>query len=378
MRKSSTPAPKSIPAPARRNNPAPGTPVAPDAMEKPDSVEMFLAHLAMEKNYSSATVQAYDTDVMQFEAVLQERGLSLAKPADITKDHVRSHLVWLHRQRTAKTSVARKLSALRAFFRFCARMRLVTVIPTEGVSNPKAEKRHPAFLNVDQVFSLLDENKPVRQRAKKVAQTGKDTPKESGAGCAPSQPIPSASMPKGGWRHVRDLCLAELLYGSGLRISEALGLDVGHIVLESATVRVMGKGRKERLCPLTESSKELLARWLGLRGQVAEAGERALFVGARGKRLNRRDAQRIVDALCRAAGLVETVSPHALRHSFATHLLEAGADLRTVQELMGHSRLSTTQRYTHVSLAHLMEVYDKAHPKSGVEGAETKVTPKSS
>ena len=375
MRKASTQANKNRPAPASRNSPAPESPVV---MEKPDSVEMFLAHLAMEKNYASATVQAYDTDVMQFEAVLQEKGLSLARPADITKEHVRSHLVWLHRQRTAKTSVARKLSSLRAFFRFCARMRLVTVIPTEGVSNPKAEKRHPAFLNVDQAFSMLDENKPVRQRSKEATQTGKGTAKAGRAGSDPVQPMPLAAMPQDGWRHVRDLCLAELLYGSGLRISEALALDVGHIVMESATVRVMGKGRKERLCPLTESSKELLARWLGLRGQAAEAGERALFVGTRGKRLNRREAQRIVDALCRAAGLVETVSPHALRHSFATHLLEAGADLRTVQELMGHSRLSTTQRYTHVSLAHLMEVYDKAHPKSGADGAEAKETPKPS
>ena len=362
------PAMKKAALPTRKESPTP------DAMAKPDSVEMFLAHLTMEKNYSSATVLAYDTDVMQFEAMLLEKGLSLASPAEITKEHVRMFLVWLHRHRTAKSSVGRKLSALRAFFRFCARMRLVSVIPTDGVSNPKTEKRHPAFLNVDQAFSMLDENRTAGQLSREKTQRANATAEGSTTG----SPTLRVSRSENDWRHVRDLCLAELLYGSGLRVSEALGLDVGHITPDAPTVRVMGKGRKERLCPLTESSKELMARWLDLRGQVAAAGEKALFVGARGKRLNRRDAQRIVDSLCRAAGLVETVSPHALRHSFATHLLEAGADLRTVQELMGHSRLSTTQRYTHVSLTHLMEVYDKAHPKSAMEGGVAKATPKKS
>ena len=324
---------------------------------KPDSVEMFLAHLAMEKNYSAATVQAYETDVMQFESLLQEKGQSLARPETITREHVRSFLVHLHREKTAKTSVGRKLSALRAFFRFCARMRLVSVLPTEGVSNPKAEKRHPAFLNVDQAFSLLDENRAVGQKAKEDRQ---DEARQVAV-------RETKAKNSGDWLHLRDLCLAELLYGSGLRISEALSLDVGHIVPDAPTVRVMGKGRKERLCPLTETCKELLDRWLLLRENIAPAGEKALFLAVRGKRLNRREAQRILESLCRAAGLAETVSPHALRHSFATHLLEAGADLRTVQELMGHARLSTTQRYTHVSLSHLMEVYDKAHPKSGGE-----------
>ena len=127
----------------------------------------------------------------------------------------------------------------------------------------------------------------------------------------------------------------------------------------------MGKGGKERIAPLTETAREALALWLERRPRLAEEGETALFVGARGRRLNRREAQRIIEALCRQAGLPQAVSPHGLRHSFATHLLDAGADLRSVQELLGHARLATTQRYTHLNLAHLMAVYDKAHPKAG-------------
>ena len=162
----------------------------------------------------------------------------------------------------------------------------------------------------------------------------------------------------------RDICLAELLYGSGLRVSEALALDAGRLSAESESLRIMGKGGKERLTPLTDTAKTALAVWLSLRPALAPPGERALFVGVRGKRLNRREAQRVIESLCRRAGLPQPVSPHGLRHSFATHLLEAGADLRSVQELMGHARLATTQRYTHLNLAHLMAVYDKAHPKA--------------
>ncbi|MDR2669161.1 MAG: tyrosine-type recombinase/integrase, partial [Desulfovibrio sp.] len=159
-------------------------------------------------------------------------------------------------------------------------------------------------------------------------------------------------------------CLAEVLYGSGLRVSEALSLNEGRINGTSATMRIPGKGGKERLAPLTDTARAALDVWLEQRPLLADPAERALFVGERGRRLNRREALRILDRLCRQAGLPQTVSPHALRHSFATHLLEAGADLRSVQELMGHSRLSTTQRYTHLNLAHLTAVYDKAHPKS--------------
>jgi integrase/recombinase XerC len=149
-----------------------------------------------------------------------------------------------------------------------------------------------------------------------------------------------------------------------LRVSEALSLDAGRLSPASETLRLLGKGGKERLAPITEAARAALAVWLEKRPLLAAPAERALFVGAHGKRLNRREAQRIIAGLCKRAGLPQAVSPHALRHSFATHLLEAGADLRSVQELMGHSRLTTTQRYTHLTLSHLLAVYDKAHPKA--------------
>ena len=318
-----------------------------------EPVEMFLAHLEFEKGYSPATVAAYGKDVLQFEEVLNRQGLSLADPGKVAKRQIQNFLADLHRQGINKASMGRKLSSLRSFFRFCARMRMITALPTEGVGNPKTEKRHPDLLNVDQAFALLDsrahgKKKTVRRTTRRLREGGVD----------------EATTENGRALAARDLCLAEILYGSGLRISEALSLNAGRLSAESEALRVLGKGGKERLVPLTDSAREALAVWLELRPALAPAGERALFVGVRGSRLNRREAQRIIEALCRRAGLPQTLSPHGLRHSFATHLLEAGADLRSVQELMGHARLTTTQRYTHLNLSHLMAVYDKAHPKA--------------
>ena len=303
---------------------------------EPETLAMFLAHLDMEKGYSAATVAAYGEDLRQFAAFMTLRGTCLDSPTTVTARHIRDFMAEMHRLSLSKTSMGRKLSSIRAFFRFCARLRLITTLPTDGVHNPKQEKRHPKVLNVDQTFALLT---PEPQEA---PATGNAVP-------------------------ARDLALAELLYGSGLRISEALALDVGQALLgdkDNAFVRVLGKGGKERLAPLSDASITALASWLAARGSLAAPGEKALFVGTSGKRLNRRVAARILENLCKKAGLPETISPHTLRHSFATHLLESGADLRSVQELLGHSRLTTTQRYTHLNLAHLTKVYDAAHPKS--------------
>lgn len=340
--------------------PPPPDPTGPtDPQLLPEPVEMFLAHLELEKGYAQATVEAYGKDVMQFEALLARQGLSLAEPAAVTRRHVQSYLVDLHRQGVSKTSMGRKLSSLRSLFRFCARMRLISVLPTEGVANPKTEKRHPSHLNVDQAFVLLEK---AQERTGARPDKRKKTTLSNGADADPAGSEDDARA-----MAARDLCLAEVLYGSGLRVSEALALDVGRVTRETEALRVLGKGGKERLAPLTDSAREALASWLELRPQLAEPGERALFVGKRGKRLNRRMALLIIEELCRRAGLPQAISPHGLRHSFATHLLEAGADLRSVQELLGHSRLTTTQRYTHLNLAHLMAVYDKAHPKAKEE-----------
>jgi integrase/recombinase XerC len=215
-------------------------------------------------------------------------------------------------------------------------MRRLQNAPCLGVRNPEQEKRHPRVLNVDQTFALLD--------APPGASRSKD--------------------PGGRALAARDNALAELLYGSGLRISEALGLDLPDMDLRSGVLRVMGKGAKQRLAPLSDQSQASLQRWLEARDLLARPEEPALFVGAQGKRLDRRQAVRILKELCANAALPASVSPHALRHGFATHLLEAGADLRTVQELLGHARLSTTQRYTQLTLGALMKVYDQAHPRA--------------
>lgn len=302
----------------------------------PALVRDFLDWMQVERGCSPATVNAYRRDLGQFAAHLREAGLSLDEPERILRRHVQTFLGSLFRAGEAKSSSARKLAAVRSFFRYLMRVGRLDVSPAAGVRNPRQEKHHPQMLNVDQAFALLD-----------------TFPADA-----------TASRELDSLLHVRDVALAELLYGSGLRISEALGLNAAAVSPGARTVRVMGKGSRERLAPLSDTCVDALAAWLRLRPRLAAPGEAALFVGVRGARLNRREAARRLDVLCAAAHLPEHISPHALRHSFATHLLESGADLRSVQELLGHSRLSTTQRYTHVTLDHLMQVYDSSHPKA--------------
>jgi len=303
----------------------------------PESLQSFLAYLSVQKGYSQATLGSYKRDLLQFEDYLQTRKLTLERPDLVTKAVVRGFLADLHRQRLKKTSVSRKLSSLRAFFKFLMKHKLATQNPLSGVTNPKQEKPHPKALNVDQVFALLDS---------------------------------AADRDPAG---LRNLALAELLYGSGLRISEAIGLDVNDVDLGQGLVRVMGKGSKERISPLSGQAVNRLAAYLEQRGAFgAEPEEQAFFLGMRGKRLNRREANRILAELAKRAGLPQDISPHVLRRSFATHLLEGGADLRDVQELLGHERLTTTTHYTHLNLAELTRIYDKAHPRAKDENPEPK------
>ncbi len=298
--------------------------------ELPSICAQFTSWLAIEKGYSTATVRAYATDLVQFEKFLKGHGLSLGAYADITRDQVRGFLAELHRLGAAKSSVSRKLSSLRGFFKYLERLELLPASPLAGVKNPKQDKLQPRILNVDQALAVME---------------------------AKIDPDPEG---------VRDLALAELLYGSGLRISEALLLNVDDIDLSTRFVRVMGKGNKERVAPLSDESIKRLSRWLEQRHALNSSHmQKALFLGVRGKRLNRRQAARIIGRLATLAGLPQHVHPHMLRHSFATHLLQGGADLRDVQELLGHKRIVTTQRYTHLDMAHLMKVYDRAHPKAG-------------
>ena len=298
----------------------------------PDTAGAYLAWMAVEKGYAKATLAAYQGDLSTFERFLSERGLSLADPAAITRRDLHAFLAELHRARQAKTSMSRKLSCLRGFFRFQMRRGGLGANPAAGLSNPKLSKPHPKSINVDQAFALLD------------------SPGRGGRG------DPEA---------LRDTVLAELLYGSGLRISEALGLNINDVDAGTGMARVRGKGGKERLAPLSDTAIAALRAYLGVRhAYSADPAQPALFLGARGRRLQRRQAARILEALSATAGLPTAVHPHMLRHSFASHMLQSGADMRAVQELLGHSRLSTTQRYTHLNLAQLTQVYDQAHPRS--------------
>lgn len=296
----------------------------------PEPVAVFLLHLEVQRGYSPATVGAYGADLVGAHRFLARRDKGLHRPAEVTKADITAFLADLHRRGLAKSSVCRKLSALRAFYRFLRQRGLAAEDPCAALSNPKLPKVHPRVLNVDQALHLVETTPP---------------------------PDPEG---------LRDQALLEVLYGSGLRVSEALGLDFAHLDLDQRLARVLGKGRKERIAPLTEAAADSLARYLEQRGAFGPAArEQAVFLGRRGGRLSRRQADRIVKEAALRCGVPAGISPHTLRHSFATHMLQAGADLRSVQELLGHSRISTTQRYTHLDLAQVMRVYDACHPLAG-------------
>ncbi len=295
----------------------------------PEHLQIFLGYLDIEKGYSQATIAAYGADLLQFENFLNTRKKSSDHPREIARGDIHSFLVELHKLGFSKSSMSRKLSSLRSFFRFFLKNKMISQNPCQGVRNPRQDKPQPKFLNVDQALSLMD--------------------------------VSLEPSPKG----LRDTALAELLYGSGLRISEAIKLNLDDVDQGQMVIRVMGKGQKERMAPLTEPGCEGIKRYVSQRHAFnPDPREYALFLGIRGKRLNRREAVRIIDRLARIATLPESISPHGLRHSFATHLLQSGADLRSVQELLGHSRISTTQRYTHLNLDEVTAVYDKAHPRN--------------
>lgn len=297
----------------------------------------FLSWLAVERGAPETTRKAYAADLDQLARALAARGADVGTPSAVSHRHIQAWVGELYRAGLAKSTMARKLAAARSFFRYLQRQGLVAANVAAQVHNPRQERRQPRILNVEEANALLS-----------AEPRGAATP----------------ATPQEATLRLRDLALAELLYGSGLRISEALGLDVDDLQLAAGMARVMGKGGRERMAPLSDASREALHAWLAERPYLANAESPALFVGARGGRLDRREAARRIARLCREAGLDVTVSPHALRHSFATHLLDAGADLRSVQELLGHRRLATTQRYTQVSLERLMRVYDAAHPRA--------------
>lgn len=297
-------------------------------MDAIQDLEKFRQWFTFQKGSSPASVRAYMTDLGQFRDWLKENCPDISNINDLSQREMEAYVSSLFLNGISKSSMARKLSSLRTFFKYLQANGHIETNPLANVRNPRQDHYQPDCLNVDEAFSLLD-------------QQNDDNLMQS-----------------------RDLALAELLYGSGLRISEALGLDISDVDGGTPVIKVMGKGGRERFVPLTDSAKKALSIWLAQRTEIADPAEKALFTGRRGQRLNRREAYRIVKKLCANAFLHKSVSPHALRHSFASHMLSAGADMRTVQELLGHKRLSTTQRYTHLAVDELLAAYDNAHPRS--------------
>ena len=275
-------------------------------------LEEFLLYFGTRRNASPASQMAYGTDLRNFASFMKRRGTDLGSPERVTARDVQAWVAWLYRKGEAKSSMARRLSAARTFFRWLKRTGRVEESVVQSVHNPRQDQFSPKALNVDETMQLLDLAVGAPPAAKEQRRT---TSEQAEA------------------LHARDIALAELLYGSGLRISEALGLNDTDVDPDAGYVRVLGKRSRERLAPLSDTSRETLAIWKKMRPLIAVPEEPALFTGARGKRLDRREARRILEELCRAAGLDRTISPHVLRHSFATHLLAAGADLRAVQEL---------------------------------------------
>jgi integrase/recombinase XerC len=298
-------------------------------------VAQFLDYLATQRNASPHTIAAYHNDLSGLVSfVKQERGDDHDASA---VDHLflRLYLARLssgHGQRRsgyARSSIGRKLAAIRAFFAWLVRTGQLEVNPAELIATPKREQRLPSHLTVDQAVTLVEG----------PAHAGEEQP-----------------------YRLRDIAILELLYSSGVRVSELAGLVVGDLDRVGGMVRVLGKGGKERIVPVGTHALAILEAYLAERGNPAE--EAPLFLNSREKRINRRSVARVVERWSSDIQAFRSVSPHTLRHTFATHMLEGGADLRSIQELLGHASLSTTQKYTHVGLDRLLEVYDKAHPRA--------------
>lgn len=288
-------------------------------------LQLFSIYLENERNVSLNTLAAYRSDLAQLLTfALHEKGEAVTA-GDIDHLLLRRYLAHLSKT-TRKSSIGRKLAAIRTFFRFLLRRGMLAKNPAELIATPKKEQRLPFHLDIDQATALMEAPDPDHKHA------------------------------------ARDRAILELLYSSGLRVSELTGLNIGEVDLTSGMVRVMGKGGKERIVPVGSYASKAVQEYLGQRDATLHTD--ALFLNSRGSRINRRSVQQIVDRHVLRIAAFKRISPHTLRHTFATHLLEGGADLRAIQELLGHASLSTTQKYTHVGIDRLMEVYDKAHPKA--------------
>jgi integrase/recombinase XerC len=294
----------------------------------------FLRHLSLERNASALTVKSYREDLSQVIPFLRERLPAEAGPASITTRHLRAFLAYLHEQGYAKTTIARRMAAVRSWLRFLCRQGLLRSNPADGLRAPRQDRKLPHFLSGDAVSRLLD--------------------------------APQTDSPAG----IRDKAILETLYSAGLRVSELCGLMLGDVDLDDGVLVIRGKGRRERLALLGKPARKAMSEWFRARdlllaetGRVAEA----VFLNQRGTRLTVRSVGRILGGYLKQLGLDPRTTPHTLRHSFATHLLDAGADIRSVQELLGHRNLTTTQIYTHVTTQRLRDSFTKAHPRARID-----------
>ncbi len=287
-------------------------------------LESFIRHLSDERNYSEHTVKAYRGDLENFRDFLLKEGKSIE---DTDAATVNAYVSALY-GKNSPSSVERKVSAIRSFFSYLVRRGLAAKNPAKLVRTPRKEKRLPVFLSVDEVFSLVDVKDPERSPLR-----------------------------------VRDRAILELLYSSGLRVSELAGAALADLSMGEAVIRVRGKGNKERIVPVGSKALSALGEYLDVREKLKPASDR-IFLNSRGGGITTRSLARIIKKYGLVSGISKNVSPHVLRHSFATHLLAGGADLRAIQEMLGHASLSTTQRYTHLSVERIMEVYDKTHPNA--------------
>ena len=319
------------------------------------AIDRFLFHLRNERNASPHTLKNYASDLRQFLGYLSPPGTEAPQLSSVDHHLIREYIGWLYDQKMERSSIARKLATLRSFFRFCVREGSMKSNPARLVPGPKQARKLPEVPGTEEMNRFLDGMAAMRTGERQRGKAKAEEKARDGRGDA------------GALLVERDRLIFELLYASGLRVSELVGLNLEDVNRESQMLRVRGKGRKERIVPYGAKAREALERYDTVREAVlARAGrsEKALVLNYAGRRLRERSVDRIVKKYAKMLSPGWSAHAHAFRHAFATHLLTEGADLRAIQELLGHSSLSTTQRYTHASIRHLMEVFDKAHPRA--------------
>ena len=299
------------------------------------AVDGFLRSLRIERNASPLTLKSYAEDFNSLFDYLQDRVGRIPEPAETDISMLRGYVAYLHECQYAKTTIARRLASLRSFFRYCAREKLVNSNPAKALRTPRTGRKLPSFLTAQQTVTLVE--------------------------------APPSDEPLG----LRDRAMLETMYSAGLRVAELVGLNLSDWDQDANVLRVRGKGRKERIAPVGRHASAALHEWLAVR-EVAKdlrpEDRKAVFLNRFGKRLTTRSVGRMLEKYVKSNGLDSKISPHSMRHTFATHMLDGGADLRSVQELLGHKSLTTTQIYTHVSTQRMRETYDKAHPHAQPAG----------